>query len=177
MAFASKSAVSAQKRQIPSKASAVGDLNPGVIPLSLIALGLPNRDRPSGQTVPILASSRSAPSWLLRLCALQRRSCVVTFLLVATLVTIYGSTAYSQQRWSQEYRKLVNLQSDERHLTTTNEVLKNQMALQAEQPATELVPLNPAAAIFLPSAPQRPDRAATKATAQTKQLTPIPLGY
>lgn len=160
MAVASKSAVSARKQQIPSKVRAVGDLNSGVVPLQLKA--------------------QSAPLWLLRLCALQRRFCVITFLLMAGMLTVYAWTAYSQQRWSQAYRKLETLQRHERQLTATSEVLKNHMALQAEQPATGLVPPNPATAIFVVPAPQRPARTpesvvpATKAAAQTKS---VPLSY
>lgn len=146
------------------------------------AKDLPNRPRPSGETVPILPRSRLAPFWLLRLYALQRRFSVVTFLLIAAMLMVYGWTVYSQQRWNQSYRKLVTLQRHERQLTATSEVLKNQMALQAEQPATGLVPHNPSKVIFLEPAPQRPDRVdsglpATRKAAKTEQITPLPLGY
>lgn len=183
MAVASKSAVSARKRQVPSKARVVADLNPGVIPFSLKEKGLTSSPGRSIQTVPIQLRARSAPLWLLRLCYLQRRFGVVTFLLMAGMLTVYGWTAYSQQAWSQAYRKLETLQRNERQLTAASEVLKNQMARQAEQPATGLVPLNPATAIFLQSAPQRLDRAAnpvlpaTENAAQTKQPARLPLGY
>lgn len=146
------------------------------------AKGLPNRPRPSGQTVPILHNSRSAPLWLLRLCVLQRRFSVVTFLLVAAMLAVYGWTAYSQQMWSQSYRKLETLKRQERQLTTANEVLKNKIAEQAEQPAMSLTPPNPATAIFLVPAPERPVHAAEPVLsvikpAQTEQPTPLPLGY
>jgi len=159
MAIASKSAVSARK-QIPSKVRAVAELNSGVVPLQL--------------------RTQSAPLWLLRLCALQRRFCVVTFLLMAGMLTVYAWTVYSQQTWSQAYRKLETLQRHERQLTATSEVLKNYMALQAEQPATGLVLPNPATAIFVVPAPQRAARTpesvipATKAGAQTKS---VPVSY
>jgi hypothetical protein len=99
------------------------------------------------------------------------------------MLAVYGWTVYSQHMWNQAYQKLGVLQRHERQLTTTNEVLKNQMALQAEQPITGLVPPNPAAVIFLKPAPQRSDHAAapvppaTKPAAQTEKPTPIPLGY
>ena len=160
MAIASKSAVSARKRQAPLKAKPVAELNPVIIPLS---------------------SSRSAPLWLLRLSSLQRRSHMVTFLLMVGMHAVYSWTVYSQQMWSQGYHKLGTLQRDERQLTTTNEVLKNQMALQAEQLHTDLIPSNPTEAVFLKSAPQRPSPVTTSVSAakptQNKQLTPLPLGY
>jgi len=161
MAVASKSAVSVRKQKVASKARnarAVAELNPKVIPLS-------------------------TPVWLLRLYALQRPSSVVMFLLVATMLSVYSWTVYSQKMWSQAYRKLEILQRHERQLTTTSEVLKNKMALQAEQPVTNLVPPNPAVAIFLQPAPLRPDHAADsvvpaiQAAAKTKQPNHIPLGY
>ncbi len=154
--------------------------------------GLPKRARPSGQTVPILHSRSSAPIWLLSLYGWQRRFSVVTFLLVVGMVAVYGWTAYSQQRWSQAYRKLETLKSQERQLTTTNEVLKNKMAEQAEKPIMGLVPPNPAEAIFLPPSERLNQAAAlpgaTKSASQTEQparasaariLLPasIPLGY
>jgi len=95
--------------------------------------GLPNRPKPNGQTVPVLpVHSRH----LVAACALAARFSVVTFLLVTAMLTVYGWTVYSQRMWNQAYSKLVILQRNERQLTTTNEVLKNQMALQAEQSAT-----------------------------------------
>ncbi len=160
MAITSKSAVSARKRQAPLKAKPVAEHNPVII---------------------LLSSSRSAPLWLLRLSSLQRRSHMVTFLLIAGMLAVYSWTVYSQQMWIQGYRKLGTLQRDERQLTTTNEVLKNQMALQAEQLHTALIPSNPAEAVFLQSAPQRPSPATTSVSAaestQNKQVAPIPLGY
>ena len=137
----------------------------------------PSYPRSSGQTVRVLPNSKLKPLWLLRLCVLQRQFSVVTVLLVAGMLTIYGWTVYSQQMWNQTYRKLVTLQRHERQLTTTNEVLKNQMALQAEQPAMELVQSNPAEMIFLQPSPQRPNRTAVTVVPVSKPATPIPLGY
>lgn len=147
------------------------------------AKNLPGLNKPSGQTVPIRLKARSRPLWLLRLCYLQRHSYVVTCALVTAMLTVYAWTIYSQQRWSQAYRTLENLQRQERQLVTINEVLKNEMALSAEQPAMGLKPPDPALTIFLQPAPQGSVRAAepvlphTKAAAQTKQPTPLPLGY
>lgn len=179
---ASKSAVSTHKRKVPAKAKAVAELTSEVIPLSLKTKDLPNRLKTSGQ-IPIQLRSRSTPMWLLRLYTLQRPSSVVMFLLVATMLSVYSWTVYSQKMWSNSYRKLDILQRHERQLTTTSEVLKNKMALQAEQPITNLVKPNPVLAIFLQPAPQRPAHttgpvlSTTKPSAKTEQPTPIPLGY
>lgn len=172
---ASKSA-STHKRKVPAKARAAAELTPEVIPLSLKTKDLPNH-------VPIQLRSRSTPMWLLRLYTLQRPLSVVMFLLVATMLSVYSWTVYSEKMWRNSHRKLDILQRHERQLTTTSEVLKNKMALQAEQPITNLVKPNPVLAIFLQPAPQRPAHttspvlSTTKPSTKTEQPTPIPLGY
>lgn len=178
---ASKSAVvSARNRKVPSKPRSVA-VNQKVIPLSSPVKNLPNRARSKAKTTPIQLKART-PLWLLRLYTLQRPSSAVMFLLVTGMLTVYSLTVNSEKIWSQSQSKLEILQRHERQLTTTNEVLKNKLAVQAQQPVTNLVPQNPTKAIFLPPAPQRSDRAADSifpATtgAQSKQPNPSPLGY
>lgn len=74
--------------------------------------------------IPDLNQQGTTPTWLLRLYVIHRHSGIMAFVLVATTLVIYGWTVYSQQLWSQSYRKLQTLQRDERQLTTTIEVLK-----------------------------------------------------
>ncbi len=179
---ASKSS-SSHKRQLPSKARGATALNPKGKPLAISTRGLTSPPGPNGKAVPILPSSESAPLWLLRLCTWNRQSSIVTLLLVVATLTVYAWTVYSQQTWSQEYHRLVSLQRDERQLATTNEVLKNKMALQAEEQVTGLVPPNPATTIFLTPAQERPAAAAdsvvanTEPSRRTHQLQKLPLGY
>jgi hypothetical protein len=103
--------------------------------------------------------------------------------LVTATLTIYGWSIYSQQRWSQAYSRLETLQLRERQLMSTNEMLKDKLALQAQQVDMGLVPPNPEEAIVLQPASNRPTRAtksilnSTKPSGQTNQLTSIPLGY
>lgn len=178
MAVASKSTASVRQPQAPSKAklpttAGVNSLSPQV--------KLYNRSTLKGQTVPILPSAKPAPLWLLRLCSLQNCSMFVTFPLMVGLLSIYGWTVYSQQKWTQAYRQLETLQRHERQLTTTNEVLKNQLAQEAEQPAQGLVPSESASAIFLSPTSKRftPANQSTVAASSTtrNKLTTIPLGY
>ena len=179
MAVASKSAVSARNR-IPSKAKAGAELNQKVISLSSPLLDLPNRARSNAKNVPIQLNART-PIWLLRLYTLQRPSSAVMFLLVTVMLTVYSWTVYSQKMWSQSYNKLELLQRHERQLTTTSEVLKNKLAVQAQQPATNLVPQNPNKVIFLPPVPKRRNRIADSVLPATsdksKQPNLSPLGY
>ncbi|MFH7026921.1 MAG: hypothetical protein ACHBN1_16295 [Heteroscytonema crispum UTEX LB 1556] len=127
-----------------------------------------------------MPNSDSAPVWLLRLHILHRYSSIVAFLLVAAMLVTYGWTVYSQQLWSQAYRRLQNLQRHERQLTTTNEVIKNKMAVEAERPGAGLVSPTPAGAIFLRPAPHSLNQAeptATTPNSEPQQQTPFSLGY
>lgn len=136
---------------------------------------VPYRDR--GQRVEKLPSQQSLPLWLRSLLFLQRGSNIASFCLISATLALYGWTVYTQQLWSQEYRKLEKLQRHERLLTSTNEVIKNQLAKQAERPDTGLVAPNPANMLFLPPAPQRPPKEAPSATSDPKPAPNMPLGY
>lgn len=122
-------------------------------------------------------ASSANPIWLSPLLFIQRSSDIVTFVLVASTLCLYSWTVYTQQQWSQEYRKLENLQRDERHLTTTNAVIKDQLAKLAEKPATGLVSPSPANTIFLTPAPQRQVRSNPNQTANSEPVAKNPLGY
>ena len=133
--------------------------------------------RSPSQSVERLPSKRSLPLWLRTLLFLQRSSSVASFCLISVTLALYAWTVYSQQRWSQEYRKLETLQRNERHLTATNEAIKNQLAQQAERPDAGLVAPNPANMLFLSPAPQRPFKAAPAGTSDPKSSPTMPLGY
>ncbi|MCP6759839.1 MAG: hypothetical protein NHB32_13985 [Fischerella sp. CENA71] len=131
--------------------------------------------------VPDLNKQGTIPMWLLRFYAINRYSGIVAFVLVATTLIIYGWTVYSQQLWSQSYRKLQTLQRDERQLTTTIEVLKNKMAQEAQTPGAGLVSPSPAGAIFLPPAPEdsksSPSTTTTQSNFQLQEQNSEPVGY
>ncbi|MEB3829372.1 hypothetical protein [Phormidium sp. CCY1219] len=93
------------------------------------------------------------PFWLRSLSQAHGVSCVVTFLLVASALFIYGSTVYSQQQWGVSYRKLEKLRREERQLTAANETLKKDLAQQAENPANGLVAPDLDRIIFVEQAP------------------------
>ncbi len=132
----------------------------------------------TGQNVERLNASRQmTPSWLSSLVFLRRSSDIVTFLLVAATLTIYSWTVYTQQQWAQEYRELEKLQRTERNLTTANAVMKDQLAQQAEKPATGLVNPTQANAIFLPPAPQRKPFTTPTQTVDPEPAAKSPLGY
>ncbi|MBW4662661.1 MAG: hypothetical protein KME01_00395 [Chroococcus sp. CMT-3BRIN-NPC107] len=121
--------------------------------------------------------SRPVPIWFLRLSFWQRRFGIATYLLIAAMLVAYSSTVYFQQKWHQEFLKLESLQRHERQLTSTNEVLKNQLAAEAEKPATGLMPPNPTEAIILKASNPRSDRPRSGLNAQPQPKVDIPTGY
>ncbi|MFE1747603.1 hypothetical protein [Coleofasciculus sp. H7-2] len=150
--------------------------------------------QPRGNAMPSRSASRSSsrtrnrssqqrefqaqtPAWLRSLVTLQRTSNLVCFLLIASTLGVYAWTVYTQQMWSQEYRKLETLQRHERQMTAANEALKNQLAQEAELPGTGLVAPNPANTIFLPPAPQRQSLPKPAATPNSETSPTTPLGY
>jgi len=124
-----------------------------------------------------LSSHQLVPIWLRSLIFCKRSSDFVTLLLVGATLAVYSWTVYSQQQWAKEYHKLETLQRDERHLTKTNEVLKNQLAQQAESPATGMVVPNPAQTIFLPQVEENQVQNTPKQEAKPEPAARIPLGY
>ena len=147
---------------------------------------VPKRSQPPLRAVPSpagaatvrrLPSKRSLPLWLRLLIQAQRGSLVIAFILVTATLIVYGSTVYTQQLWSKEYRKLKTLQRNEREMIATNEGLKNQLALQADRPGSGLVPQTPDNTIFLQPAPQRPALVTTPSAPKAELAPNTPLGY
>ncbi|MEH2245057.1 hypothetical protein [Nostoc sp.] len=184
--------VSSQRQQRSSKNPAVSPTNEAVIAKSVKELGrqqVPNLNQQSSANqktsgegflrLPIMSNSGAASLWLLRLYTFHRYSTVLAFLLVASTLAMYGWTVYSQELWSQSYRRLQNLQRHERLLTTTNATLTNKMAEEAEQPTAGLVSPTPQGMIFLPPASHSPKPASSKTTpnSEMQQQTLSPLGY
>ena len=107
------------------------------------------RETPKSNSIPVVPNSESLPLWLLRWQTFQRYSSITAFLLVMASLTVYGWTVYAQQLWSQNSRKLQELQRQERQITTANETIKNKMAKEAEKPTAGLVAPTPAQTIFV----------------------------
>lgn len=133
---------------------------------------------PGVGTVKRFPRARAMPLWLRLLVQVQRGSLVVAFILVTATLIVYGSTVYTQQLWSKEYRKLKTLTRNEREMIATNEGLKNQLALQAGRPGSGLVPQTPDSTIFLQPALQRQALSPSPSSLPKAEVAPnIPLGY
>jgi len=89
------------------------------------------------------------PLWLKGLMSLNIAFSCVTFILIVATLSLYGWTVYTQQSWGKAYRYLELLQRNERQLTATNEMIKNELAQEAENPEVGLVNPNPKTTIFL----------------------------
>lgn len=129
--------------------------------------------------IPVMPSAEAAPLWLLRLYKIHRHSAIVTFLLVAITLVVYGWTVYSQELWSQSYRRLQNLQRHERQLMTNNGVIKNQLAKEAEKEPAKLVLPTPARMIIVNPAPVTTNTPpnTVSPTPEIQQQTINPLAY
>lgn len=151
--------------------SAAFDLEPPTLapPLAPPTLASP--------TVTTLPQPRPVPAWLKLLMKVQRGSTVMTLLLMGTVLAIYGWTVFTQQRWGHEYRRWGALQKHEQQLMATNEVLKNQMAQQAETPKAGLVAPDPSSMIFLAPAAPRPAVQPDIEASTPDRLPNRPFGY
>ena len=112
----------------------------------------------SQRTIPVMPDGTKVPVWLMRWNSVYRHTSIATFLLVSTTLVVYGWMVYSQHLWSSSYKKLQDLQRDERQLTKHDETLKNQMAQEAEKPHSGLVSPTPANTIFLEETPTSSSR-------------------
>ncbi|MDH6060201.1 hypothetical protein NWP17_07080 [Chrysosporum bergii ANA360D] len=172
---------SAQKQRRTPKKSSISANNPLPDISKQLNTTTPRNHQSNFLGVPVMPNSGALPLWLLRLYTSHRYSSVVTFLLVTATLCVYGWTVYSQQLWSQGYKKLQNLQLQERQLTTTNATLKNKMAEEAEKETSGLVSPTPAKTIFLPTGSPSQSSGktllSTPGNAETHKPTPSPLGY
>ncbi|MGK7876003.1 MAG: hypothetical protein AB4426_22705 [Xenococcaceae cyanobacterium] len=140
------------------------------------------RSRRSSRKVEELPTrSPQLPILLRAFSLLQHSSSVFTFCVIAGTLTVYALTVYTPKLWTREYKKLKDLQTDERDMTVFNEASKNQLAQEAESPKSGLVPPNPTdlEPIFLPTASvPPPPEPKTPTTAEIKlPVVPGPLAY
>lgn len=120
---------------------------------------------------------KARPLWLKLLLRLQQGSSLVTLSLILGVLATYGWTVYLQQQWGEAYESLETLKKQERQLVSANELLKNEIAEQAEKPTTGLLLPDPSNAIFLTPAPQRSDIQPKSSPSPEATFSNKPLGY
>lgn len=91
----------------------------------------------------VIVENFSAPIWLKTLFVLEKSTSVACFLVVGSMLTLYGMTVYAPQLWTQQFNKLKQLQKNERQMTSTNEVVKEDLVKQADKSDTGLVNPDP----------------------------------
>ena len=136
--------------------------------------------RPSASVLKVLPPRQQQPVWLRSLLQAQRASSVVAVMLLGGALSLYGLTVYGEQRWNQDYQKLETLRLQEQQLSAASEVLKHQLAKEAQNPETGLVPPKPGNTIFLQPAPETrsPLAAPNSQPAIENQVgVQTPLGY
>ncbi|WRH66880.1 MAG: hypothetical protein RSE13_25875 [Planktothrix sp. GU0601_MAG3] len=111
---------------------------------------------PSSTVVKALPQPQPKPFWLTSIIAVQKVSSVVTSLIIGSTLTVYGLTVYGESSWTQEYPKLEKLRATEQQLRTAQELLKNQIAIAADEPTTGLVIPQPNDMIYVEPAKPRP---------------------
>ncbi len=137
----------------------------------------PNQSK-NQQNLKIMPSPQIMPWWLRSLQKIEQPTSGITFLVIVVTLTMYSWTVYSQRLWSQEYQKLESLQRQERQLSTASELLKKQMAQEAENPHSGLVPQKPDHLVFLAPAPPRPVPPNPDRQTNHRAINPAtPLGY
>ncbi len=130
-------------RSLPSQTRHTSKNNPRLVSRR-------NRSQ-SPNAEPIDLTQQPLPTGLQFLLRFQQATSIATLGLVGIALAVYGWTVYTPRAWSHEFKKLRTLQSHERQLVATNEMLKNQLAKQAEKPNSGLIRPNPNYNVFLPS--------------------------
>jgi hypothetical protein len=91
-------------------------------------------------------------------------------MLLGGALSLYGLTVYGEQRWSQDYQKLETLRLQEQQLSAASEVLKHQLATEAQNPGNTIF-LQPAPETRSPATPNSEPALKNRAGVET------PLGY
>ena len=132
--------------------------------------------RPLNPTVRVLRPRpQHQPLWLWVLRGVQQTSGLTAFLAGGVIVGFYASTVYTQQQWGKAYRQLDDLQRQESQLTSAHEMLRQQLAEEAELPGSGLVAPSPNTILFLEPADPRPAPVSPPEPPAPPQLHPI--GY
>lgn len=132
--------------------------------------------------VEVLSPKKFQPLWLQSLAVVQQLSSIVTGVIVGVTLSTYGITVYRESIWTQQYQTLEDLRTEEQQLRTANEILKHELATEAEQPDIGLVEKQPLDMIFLHPAATRPEVAPSEGTtlevdSSWRSPQEKPLGY
>ena len=132
------------------------------------------RTSPISQFPPV----QPVPAKLKALLLLQKSSLGLAFILIASSIAVYISTARIPELWSKKYQDLETLQRQERELVATNESLKHKLAQQAQQEDSNLVLMGSKNTLFIPPASlSSPNSNHSQQKSRQINLNKIPMGY
>jgi hypothetical protein len=146
-------------------------------PMHLIPSGKDAIQGSQASTIYRLPSDRLRPFWLQLLINLQHGASIVTFLLVAAVLLVYTQTVNSQQRWSEDYKRLETLQRHERQLTTAGELLREQVVHYDNVATQGFQPLSLSHVIFVKPAPPSQPTVVPEPMPSPEPAISIPLAY
>ncbi|MBF2058202.1 MAG: hypothetical protein IGQ45_13560 [Cyanobacterium sp. T60_A2020_053] len=119
------------------------------------------------------------PWWLKIYSILSHSSSWLTVIIVLIAGSIYGLTVYAPQQWTSKYNELEDLRRRERQFTLADEIFKNKLAQEAENPKSGLVnPENSQPPLFLPKTEVKPVELLPPETVMPKTVKPVfPIAY
>jgi cell division protein FtsL len=127
--------------------------------------------------VRVLPRQPKFPVWLKVLMGIQQGSTVITGGLVATTLVVYSWTVYVDNMVYRTFQQLEQSKTQTQQMTTANETLKHNMALQAESTTSGLTAHQPQNTLFVKPSPSRTLPATQPTTNPTPNPMPLPLGY
>ncbi|MFE4107244.1 hypothetical protein [Almyronema epifaneia] len=131
----------------------------------------------SGKSPTAIADPFKVPLWLHLLVGLYRGTTLFTGGLLIAVLALYGCTVYVDKSVQAGVQRLEGLRRSQQQLTTANEVLKQHLAEQAEDPGAALELPQPNSLIFLPPAAPEANATPEAATVPAQPLVTQPLGY
>ena len=164
---------------------------PNIVPLasrkSQLSKSAPANLATPGQTKSLNGRSprRKTPAGLVAqriIISVAKVSSIFSFIIVSITLAVYGGTIHGQMKWTEKYQRLEKLRRNEQQLSIANELLKNQIAQQAESADTDTTSQNNVKRIFLEPAPSRPAPVISPApdlvpASPTPQSINRPIGY
>lgn len=124
-------------------------------------------------------NSIALPWWLKVYSILSHSSSWLTVIIVLMAGSVYGLTVYAPQQWTSKYNELEDLRRRERQFTLADEIFKNKLAQEAENPNSGLVnPENSQPPLFLPKTEVKPVQLLSPETVMPKKVKPVfPIAY
>lgn len=152
-----KTKLSTRQQRIKNLKNKDGSQNGSVLGNTVVKHDSPKRRMNVVENIPMIREDFSPPLWLKGLIFLQKSSSILSFSVISLMLFLYGMTVYAPQLWTAKFNNLNKLQKDERQMTSTNEIVKEDLMKQINTNGTGLVNPDPKKIpIFLPETSVNP---------------------